>query len=339
MAPLKVLILSDGKPGHYHLSEGIVAAARRLRPLDVRRLELRRPYVLSTRVLSALVNLGMPPERVLTLVYGIDPKMLEPASLVVSAGGKTLAANIAAAQLLGAKNVFYGSLRRFKPDDFSLVLTSYRAVATRPRHAMTLKPSGVDPDDLPRPQTGDAQTMGVLIGGPTRGIGFSANDWRQLYSFLASMHAERRARAIVSNSRRTPPSVSDEIAQRAKDPASGIARFIDVRTAGSGTLEQLFAESDTVLCTADSSSMLSEAIWLRRRTIALMPERAWLTLDERDYRGYLEQNGWAQTLPMGEITSRSFDQAVGALRPLDRNPLELLAALLQENLPELFAGR
>src|SRR5512145_1725978 len=49
--PLKALLLSDGKPGHYHLAEGVLAAVARLRPLDTRRLTVRRSFWLPTRSL------------------------------------------------------------------------------------------------------------------------------------------------------------------------------------------------------------------------------------------------------------------------------------------------
>ena len=72
------------------------------------------------------------PRAVLRLGYGLNASRLRGADIVVSAGGDTLAANAAAARLLGVPNIFYGSLRRFKPEDFSLVLTSQRAMAHAP---------------------------------------------------------------------------------------------------------------------------------------------------------------------------------------------------------------
>ena len=38
MRTLTALLLSDGRPGHYHLSEGVIAAAQRLQPVSVLRL-------------------------------------------------------------------------------------------------------------------------------------------------------------------------------------------------------------------------------------------------------------------------------------------------------------
>lgn len=336
MPPLRALLLSDRRPGHYHLAQGLLAAAQRMRPVEVRQIEVHRARWLPARVLGVLLELGVRPAHILRFAYGLDPLTLAPADIVVSAGGDTLPANVSAARLIGCKNIFYGSPRRFKPEDFSLLLTSYRLTKEWPRHAMTLKPSPLDPDELPRPQPGNLKTIGVLIGGPTRGVRFCANDWDRLFAFLCDLHAERGTRAMISNSRRTPQWVSDEIARRANDRASGIAKFVDVRVAGSDTLEQLFAESAVVLCTADSSSMVSEAIWLRKRAIALVPSHMTLSDNERSYRTHLESSGWCRAIAMGDLSQRSYDEAVAKLTPLKRNPLEILAELLREKLPDLF---
>jgi uncharacterized protein len=35
MTKMKALLLSDGKPGHYHLAEGVLAAVQRVRPVEI----------------------------------------------------------------------------------------------------------------------------------------------------------------------------------------------------------------------------------------------------------------------------------------------------------------
>ena len=40
--PLRILLLSDGRPGHYHLAEGVCAALRRSRPVDVTTVRVNR---------------------------------------------------------------------------------------------------------------------------------------------------------------------------------------------------------------------------------------------------------------------------------------------------------
>jgi mitochondrial fission protein ELM1 len=343
MPPLKALLLSDGRPGHYHLAEGILAAAARRREIEVVRLEVRRPRWLPGRLLSWLTNGGVAPARVLSFAYGVDAARLPPADLVVSAGGDTLAANVAAAKLLGAANIFYGSLRRYRPEDFSLALTSYARQATRPNQLMTLKPSPADPDLLlraapaSRPGPGRPPRLaGLLIGGSAGAIQFSRGDWEHLIAFLTSQHHADATRWIVSNSRRTPEGISDALERLSLAAGGPLEEFIDVRKTGAGTLGGLFARSEAILCTADSSSMLSEAVWLRRPALAIVPELSSLSSDERGYRAYLEANGWARELSVAELSPERFLAELGRLKPLAANPLDLLAAALAERLPALF---
>ena len=147
--PLQVLLLSDGRPGHYHLAEGVAAAIRRRRPIVITRREVRRPGWLPGRALPSLVRLGPRGTSLVARLFGLSGD-LPPTDLVISAGGETMAANAAVASKLGVANIFCGSLRRLEPEAFSLVVSSYGRHATLPRHIVTLKPSGIDPDTLQR---------------------------------------------------------------------------------------------------------------------------------------------------------------------------------------------
>lgn len=337
MPPLLVLQLSDGRPGHVTLSDGILAAIRRRRPIEVRRIEVRRPGWLPARVLSALSNARLAPERILRHVYGVAPAELTGAGLVVSAGGDTLAANVAAQRLLSVPNLFYGSLRRYRPEDFALVLTSYARNADRPRHVMTLKPSRFDADALalpPRP-AGSPAVAGLLIGGDAGSeVRFATGDWDRLLAFTEAYARATGTRWIVTNSRRTPDALSERLASLVGK--SAIAELIDVKSAAPGTLDDLLRRAELLAVTADSSSMVSEGVWVRRRTISLAPARCALTPDETGYREWLAANGWIRSLDIATLTPERFGAALAEITPLAESPLDALARLLEQRLPALF---
>jgi mitochondrial fission protein ELM1 len=343
MAPLTALLFCDDRPGHYHLAEGVIAAAQRLRPVEVVRREVRRGAWPGT-VLAAYVNAGLSPQWLLRTVYGVDGRALPQAHLIVSAGGETLAANVAAARLLGAPNIFYGSLRGFHPESFALVLTSYAEAAHRPRHVMALKPSSIDPATLPvrsAAQLGAGRPprrAGLLIGGEAGGFSYTDQDWSRLVGFLGDTHRAWGTRWIVSNSRRTPGTVSESIASLAATGDSPIVEFIDVRTAGAGTLRRVFERAEAVVCTDDSSTMVSEAISALLPAVGVTPWRHAFTEEERGYRAYLAANGWYRSLPMADLTPERFLAVLADIRPLTENPLDRLAAILKERLPGLFPG-
>ena len=273
----------------------------------------------------------------------LDPAALPQADLIVSAGGDTLAANIAAAKLTNAPNIFYGSLRRYRETDFALVMTSYARHEGRLRHLVTLKPNKRDPDSIAGRRTTDQfqpgtppQQIGLLIGGNAGTVTFEPADWDRLLRLVETVSDTWRARWMVATSPRTPPDAADRFAQLAARSGSAIAKFIDYRTAGPGTLTEIFAACPVMLVTSDSSSMLSEAVWMRKPTLSVAPERTALPPDEQDYRRFLERNGWCAHASISDLSPATMMSAFDILTPLNENPLDLLARELAERLPGLF---
>lgn len=338
--PIRAIELRDDKPGHYHCADAILAAIARVRPVDIEIVTLNRPRLYPPPVLSALTNRRTSPLTMLTRIYGLDATRWPAPDLIVSAGGDTLAANIAAARLWKVPNIFFGSLRRYRAEDFSLVLTCYDIDQPAANHLQIPKPVPADPDTLPAVAVradGLPAVAGLLIGGNAGTITFQDADWSRLIAFLQDTHACLNIRWIVSNSRRTPPAVGDRLAALAAEPKGPLAHFIDVRTSGPGTLGRLFAESGVIVVTADSSAMLSEAVWMRRPALAVAPAALRHPAKEAQYRRRLAADGVCRELPIASLTPDVFADAVRALSPLTGNPQADLATLLKTQLPRLFA--
>ncbi|MEZ5828263.1 MAG: ELM1/GtrOC1 family putative glycosyltransferase [Hyphomicrobiales bacterium] len=344
MSPLKVIFLADTRPGHYHLAQGVIAALGRLRPVEVTRVEVQRKWIVPTRWLRARINAKtFYPPRMLRMAYRIDAEELPKADLVVSAGGETHMPNLCVTRLLGVPNIFCGSLLRgLGPENFSLIVSSYDRDADSPRHLVTLKPSPIDPDALGRPKVvprygPDKHPViaGLLIGGNAGPFRYKWQEWEQLLAFIAEVSRAWGTRWLVSTSRRTSDSVADRIAELAKDD-SVIAKFIDFRAAGPGTLPEVFAEAEVIVCTEDSSTMISEAVSARLPVVGVAPAAHRFTDDEQDYRNFLIRNGWCRVLPIAELTPDTFATALAEIEPLQENPLDALAAKLKARLPELF---
>lgn len=338
--PLKGLLISDGRPGNYHLAEGLIAAIGRLRPVEVTRLEISQHRWTPTRFLAFLSNRGVRPEAILRLGYGLSSDVVKSADFVASGGGDTLGANVAFARLFGVPNYFYGSGKHFDVKDFDLVFTSHAAVATGPRHVRTMKPSPIDPDSVILPSLSRSQPptlIGVLIGGNTSSIKFSESDLVRLVNFMSDMHAATGATFYVSNSRRTPQKLSEALVRLTEEADSAIHKFIDVRFAGNGTLRELYANSSAILCTADSSSMVSESVWLRRPTIAITPSNFSLDASELEYRSFLESKGWLRTMPIADLAPDVVLAKLHSITPIVENGLDLLADVFRQRQPELLA--
>ena len=81
--------------------------------------------------------------------------------------------------------------------------------------------------------------------------------------------------------------------------------------------------------------MLSEAIWARRRVLALAPRIAKLPPMERDYRGLLAATGSCGTAALAGLSVEAIAAELSKLRPLATNPLDDLAGMLATRLPVL----
>ena len=338
--PLQVLLLSDGRPGHYHLAEGVAAAIRRRRPVVTTRREVRRPRWLPGRMLPSLMRQGPRGTSLVAHLFGLSGD-LPPTDLVISAGGETMAANAAVASKLGVANIFCGSLRRLEPEAFSLVVSSYARHASLARHIVTLKPSGIDPDtlqrgDRTRTASGAPRTAGLLIGGDSGLFRYTQADWQRLVAFVADSHTRLGTRWVVSTSPRSPDAIGDAMVALAKRPEGPIAEFIDFRSAGPGTLPRLFGGVDAIVCTEDSSTMMSEAVCARLPVIGVAPEHYAFKDEEAEYRTFMRDEGWSRSVALDGLTPQRFLSELALIRPLEGNHLDRLASLLEHRLPQLF---
>src|SRR5262245_58373800 len=244
------------------------------------RLGVRRRFFLPSRVLLLLVSPGVAPAAILRLGYGIDAASLPKAEVVVSAGGDTLPANAAAAKLLGAANIFCGRLRRLAPEHVKLVIVSLERLADRPNHLLSLPPSPIDlgvgapASNGARVRFGPSKPparVGVLIGGNSGAYRYRSEDWLQLTAFLREAHRLYGVRWLATTSRRSGHFIADALAAMAQTGEGGLERFIDFRTAGAGTLPAIFAAAHAILCTDDSTTMISYAVFSCIQVMAVVP--------------------------------------------------------------------
>jgi mitochondrial fission protein ELM1 len=101
-------------------------------------------------------------------------------------------------------------------------------------------------------------------------------------------------------------------------------------------LLEVFAAAEAIVCTADSSSMISEAISARVPVVGVRPRRHHFTEEEQRYRSFLIESDWCRVLPIAMLTPEIFARALSEIKPMQENPLDTLSRKLKERLPELF---
>lgn len=327
---VRVLLVSDGRPGHYRQSEGVVAALARRHVVAVDRLDLAMRLPIPKGFIPKIAR-RLPPKRVLSLLHGLDASRLEKPDVIVSSGAATLGANVAFASLWGVPNVFSGSTRGFRLGDFSLVLTPYASVAQPPKVVAGPKPTPFDPDRVPPPRAFataadlEGARISVLVGGPTPYADFAGEDWEALASLVASLIADWQCRVTLVTSPRTPALAYEKLSHLSARFGDTMT-FVDYRSAGPGSIERAF-DCDAILITSDSMSMMTEAAVSRRPALALAPRTVRPNKDDEAVAGLVTER-WLAVLPLAALTAEELASAAASLQPMAENHLDRLASLL-----------
>ena len=346
MTPLKVIFLADTRPGHYHLAEGVIAALARLRPVEVTRIQVKRKWIVPTRWLRRRINAeSFYPPRMLRMAYRIEAEALPKADLVVSAGGETQMPNICVTRFLGVPNIFCGSLLRglgrgeFQPGRFPPM--------TAMREARGIWWCSSLPPSIPKrsgarptvPRYGPdhhPQLAGLLIGGnagPFRYRAANGSGCLILRERLSQGlgHALARLHLAADAGLTSPTRLPSLPRTRASSRASST-----IAPPALARCRKCFGKAEVIVCTEDSSTMVSEAVSARLPVVGVAPEAHRFTDEESAYRDFLVRNNWCRVLPIAALTLRPSPRRSSEIEPIKENPLDALAAKLKERLPALF---
>jgi uncharacterized protein len=249
-----ILVLSDGKPGHVNQS---IALARHLGcPFETVRVDFRnRPF----KILSYLLDrVG---------VYTLSLLRLDPPEgdfcAVVSAGSETYYANKVLARRLGVPSVAIMLPRGYRLD-FDRIIAQEHDRPPRRRNILVLPVnlSRVEPQGVFRPRAGE-RYVALVVGGPNPVFGFDRDQFRQALDAVFACFPGYRI--VVTTSRRTPAGIEEEIDRYpfeekiiySRNPVNPIPDFL--------------ASCEYVFLTADSTSMISEAVTFGRARIEIIP--------------------------------------------------------------------
>ena len=268
MTPLRVLVVSDGRPGHVNQAQGLVRLLGERFETTAERLEAPlRLAALSRRALAPVVNREGPKSRSLAAYRLFHRGGLPRArpDVVVSAGGNTTFANVLLARRYRAPNVFLGSKRRVAGRCFAAHLTLEPTgepsnivmnVAPSPRSAAEIACDGRR--FRARHGFADERLWLMACGGDGAGKRYQARHWRALGAWMNDIAERHAVRWLVSTSRRT--GARGEEALRAALAARHLAYAVWWNERPAPILGDLMGAAQTLFVTVDSMSMISEAI-------------------------------------------------------------------------------
>ncbi len=300
---MKIVVLSDGKPGHYNQSLGIV---QRLPECDTRWIDVRFRSKRRDNLLRCLMCLlgWMPLPRWLMHVllrWSLHSDTytaisdINSADCILSTGSSVAAVNLLLGEILRAKTV---TCRRPSPlgtRDFDLAILPMLSWPRRHRKNVC-KTVGVSNQILPADLDAlkaelahpDCMRIGVLIGGADKHEDITEGDAARLLALLSAVAEKTGAEVLVTTSRRTPRPVRDCLANILKS-APWCPLFVEPDDCALSTTaspyQAILALSELLIVTADSFSMVCEAASSGRPVIVLTLSPA-RTLEPKRYQVY-----------------------------------------------------
>jgi len=272
----KVLILSDGRPGHFNQSLAVADAIKSLDKVEVTTIDIKvrrlgkyllRVLLNSTRA-RALFRGKFSFLKLIQMFYKGYEWEGHP-DIILSAGKDTSLLNALLALIYGSKNIFIGNPKKLDHHLFTTILTVLDlgfdnqivldVAPTRSYHG--------DLKEFAKKYDLDLQSehYTLLIGGNGSGYRYEEEDIEQLIHFVNS--TADKVKWLVTTSRRTPVVYEEKMEKEMKaecfiafnkDPQKVVAGFLEL--------------SKVVFVTEESASMVSEGVASRKPVVTLAPK-------------------------------------------------------------------
>lgn len=271
-----VWVISDGVPGHYNQSKGVLFALAQRYHLDVHWIELKLSKPFLRRPLAWLLNKSIPDLSKLSHFYHGDILVETKPDVVIGAGGNSAYAVAWIARAYQAKNIFCGSLRHLKADLFDAILVLEQNMPP-PFISLKVSPVALDQTVLStqaelwrheHPHV-DQKLWSMLIGGDGAGAQYTDEDWINLAKQMNLVARQQGIKWLLSTSRRTGATAEKCLQQYLN--FEYIADVVWWSEAPKAVLHQFLAVSERVYCGADSMSMIMESLTAMRPLVVYYP--------------------------------------------------------------------
>ena len=344
----RVLVLSDGKPGHVKQSLAVVDILRERHPaLTQTAVEIRyrsRLARLACLIWSWASGGRIGAER--CLAWTLTPESAQAllgryADLIVSCGASLAPVNLLWAGEHRAKSVVVMNPSPLPTARFSLVIAPRHDGL--PRRANVVPIAGAfaaGPSEAPAeaaahlrahprfrsaPQGPVAHrhpVVAVLLGGDTAQYTVDAAFADGLALQVQAACERADGWFLVTTSRRTAAEAEQALAARVDGDARCRLLLLASRDPLDGTMEGILASADAVVATGESISMVSEACAAGRRVVAVMPPlrphlRGGPAAKHQRFLSELAREGYLTLAPLDTL-ARAIDEALAGRTPAKR---------------------
>ncbi|MEN8141609.1 MAG: ELM1/GtrOC1 family putative glycosyltransferase [Thermodesulfobacteriota bacterium] len=245
IVPLRILLVSDGRPGHEKQSRGLVQALGKLTPVAVAEQAIEKGLVNDIKSWLAAAWARLLPR----LAAGGEPRY----DLVVGAGAHTHGYIVAEGAAAGARTVVCMAPTPIFAGLFDLCLVPEADCCTERDNFFTT----VGPPNLGEDQERHDQGQGLILVG---GIDEKSHRWdsAEIVAVVKEIaNSQPEIRWAIATSPRTPDATTALLAELCAGQAN--CRFNPFPTP-EGWLDEEYNRADQAWVTADSISMVYEAL-------------------------------------------------------------------------------
>ncbi len=308
MKKLNVWLVSDGLPGHYNQSHGLMRALQQQCEISLETVEVRlrskplRP--LMRWLLTAMP--AMTGLNALRLFYRLENGL--PASrpdIILSAGGNTLFANAVLARQYLVANYFSGTLKGYPASLYQNVFSVVPLKNAPNNVVLDLPPTNVEPGA----SNGETRSglYVLLIGGDGAGYRYSEDDWRRLAQSVNTIASKHNIRWLITTSRRSGE-LCESVLSEQIDTAI-VEQAVWYGRKPERVMQKFLQQADTVFCTEDSLTMVAESIYANRPVVTLQPEIA--APDDNDSQALAQYvaKGYISRVQMSEVEALTVQES------------------------------
>ena len=310
--PRKILVVSDGLPGHYKKTNAVAQMVQKRFAADVQWLNVKLRFGGYRTLMRFMLNHThrVPDAQWLNLFYDIPDGIPAAPDMIISSGGKT---SFMSAWLGGALRLPV-RVHRPGPRHREAVFHADRRVKLRLPGGRQAHPQRAGDRDRSRRRRGGrravpanrpacqpARRWTLVIGGDGGGYEYTEADWRQLRDTACRLAAQHGIRWLITTSRRTPPvaedlflspemrACADDVLIYNRDPRVVYNAFLGL--------------AEVVVCLEDSGKMLTESVASGKPVLSVRPpiantnERSWALIHRFETAGYIKRHDARRTRP------------------------------------------
>ena len=271
----KILIISDGIPGHFNQSKGVASLLTNKHSAETRIIDLqfRSRYLRGLTTVFSRLLMRFPSSstaKIISFLYKkIDTTGLD---LIIAAGGKTAPYTAALRILKKIPVIQLGSPRGLHSTLFDALVTVERYYEDSSNIIASITPSIYSPEvcEQAAEHKGLKEHLLFLIGGEGIGYSYKEDEWEDLIKVIKQLHKTTNLPITIVTSRRSDPKVEKKIQSKLQNIPLDYSAWFH-QGAKNFNLAALFGSAKNIFVTEDSAMMISESISSGKPVTTLFP--------------------------------------------------------------------